>query len=233
MLTYKDWDEKVQTDLNNQLKDFMHVIRWAFEEYQNKIIYACSFGAEGVVLLDLIAKVNSKAKIVFLDTELHFQETYNLIEKIKDRYPDLHINMVKPELTLEQQAEEHGEKLWKKDPNLCCSIRKIKPLEKALSEAEAWFSGLRREQSLSRRKTEYINRDDRFKKIKICPLIHWSWDDVWTYIELNDLPYNELHDQNYPSIGCAMCTLPVEEKADSRAGRWANFNKKECGLHQT
>jgi phosphoadenosine phosphosulfate reductase len=231
-ITHNNWDNQVQQRLNNELKDFMDVIKWAYETYEDKVLYACSFGAEGIVLIDLISKVNPQATVAFLDTDLHFKETYSLIEKVKRKYPKLQIKIVKPSMTIEQQADEHGDKLWEHNPNLCCHIRKIKPLEKELSHVDAWISGLRREQSTSRKNTEYINKDNRFKRVKICPLIHWTWDDVWNYIERNNLPYNELHDHNYPSIGCEKCTLPVKTNTDSRSGRWANFEKKECGLHQ-
>ncbi|MUK90395.1 phosphoadenylyl-sulfate reductase [Ornithinibacillus sp. L9] len=231
-LTYENWDDQFQDQLNHELKDFMDVIKWAYSVYEDKIVYSCSFGAEGIVLIDLISKVNPHANIVFLDTDLHFTETYTLIEKVKQKYPKLDLNIVKPSLTLDEQTKQFGESLWERNPNLCCSIRKIQPLENELSKVDAWISGLRREQSITRKNTEYINKDERFKRVKICPLIHWSWEDVWDYIKLNDLPYNELHDQNYPSIGCEMCTLPVRNGDDSRAGRWVNFEKKECGLHQ-
>ncbi|WP_226037722.1 phosphoadenylyl-sulfate reductase [Aquibacillus saliphilus] len=232
-LTYDDWDDEFQKKLNNQLNDFMSVIKWAYQVYNDKILYSCSFGAEGIVLIDLIAKVNPKATVIFLDTDLHFKETYSLIEKVKQKYPKLQIKMVKPSLNLDQQADEYGDHLWERNPNLCCHTRKIKPLEDELAHVDAWISGLRRDQSISRRNTEYINKDNKFKRVKICPLIHWTWDDVWKYIELNNLPYNELHDQNYPSIGCDKCTLQVlTDTADSRSGRWSNTEKTECGLHQ-
>ena len=138
--------------------------------------------------------------------------------------------MKKPSLTLDEHAAQYGSALWKRDPDQCCYIRKIKPLEETLQGAAAWISGLRREQSPTRAKTNFVNKDERFHSIKICPLIHWTWDDVWNYIRSNNLPYNELHDQGYPSIGCFPCTRAVGN-SDSRAGRWAGFNKTECGLH--
>ncbi|MFD1040209.1 phosphoadenylyl-sulfate reductase [Virgibacillus byunsanensis] len=231
-LTYNHWGDHVHKRLNNELKDFMDVLKWAYRLYQDKIVYACSFGAEGIVLIDLIYKVNPTATVVFLDTDLHFRETYSLIERMKQKYPKLHIKMTEPALTLNQQTEKYGDKLWEHNPNLCCQIRKTKPLEQELSHVDAWISGLRREQSMSRKNTNYVNKDHRFKRVKICPLIHWTWDDVWEYITLNNLPYNELHDKSYPSIGCEMCTLPVTNQENFRSGRWANFEKKECGLHQ-
>lgn len=231
-LLYENWDEQKAATILEKQKEYLDVLKWAFREYGNDIVYACSFGAEGIVLIDLISKVNKQAQIIFLDTGLHFVETYDLIEQVKERYPTLQITMVKPKLSLTEQFEKYGGELWKENPNLCCQLRKVDPLKEALSGVKAWISGLRREQSITRRNTQYINRDDKFQNIKICPLIHWTWEEIMTYIELNKLPYNPLHDNGYPSIGCAPCTLPVKDSEDSRAGRWAGLSKIECGLHQ-
>lgn len=231
-LTYDNWDGEKVGEVSQQFKDCFDVLKWAFHHYQNEIVYACSFGAEGIVLIDLISKVNNQAKIVFLDTGLHFPETYELIDKVKKRYPALQINKVHPQTSLEEQAKWYGEDLWKENPNFCCYMRKIAPLQDALKDVKAWISGLRREQSPSRSQTEFINKDNKFKKIKICPLIHWTWNDIMSYIEINKLPYNPLHDKGYPSIGCAPCTNPVLESGDFRSGRWAGISKTECGLHQ-
>lgn len=231
-LTFESWDDDLKDSLLDNFTDYFDVLKWAFREYGDEIVYSCSFGAEGIVLIDLISKIKKNAKIIFLDTGVHFQETYELIEKIKTRYPTLQIEMIQPKITLSEQAKWYGEELWKHNPNLCCHMRKVAPLEEALKDKKAWISGLRREQSLSRRNTEYINKDQKFKNVKICPLIHWTWDDVMLYIDMNNLPYNPLHDQGYPSIGCFPCTKPVEINEDFRAGRWAGLNKTECGLHQ-
>lgn len=233
LLTYDNWEKKKVEAILATQPDYLDVLKWAFREYQDEIVYACSFGAEGIVLIDLIHKVNKNAKVIFLDTGLHFPETYELIEKVKNRYPSLQITMVKPKSSLEEQTKWYGEELWKHNPNLCCHMRKVVPLKEALSDVKAWISGLRREQSPTRSQTQYINKDDKFQKIKICPLIHWKWEDIMTYLHLNKLPYNPLHDKGYPSIGCAPCTQPVHETSDSRAGRWAGHSKSECGLHQT
>jgi phosphoadenosine phosphosulfate reductase len=233
MLTHDKWDEKKIASFMDSQPDYLDVLKWAYREYKQEIVYACSFGAEGIVLIDLISKVNKEAKIIFLDTGLHFPETYELIEKVKNRYPSLQINMIQPKNSLEDQAKWYGDELWKHNPNLCCHMRKVVPLKEGLADAKAWISGLRREQSPTRSKTEYINKDDKFQKIKICPLIHWSSEDIMTYIQLNKLPYNPLHDKGYPSIGCAPCTKPVTNQKDSRAGRWAGLAKTECGLHES
>lgn len=235
-LTYESWFEQDVDFFNesgDQSKGALNVLQWAYSEYDDALVYACSFGVEGIVMIDLISQIKSTAKVVFLDTGLHFKETYTLIDKVKKRYPQLAIEMKKPILNVEEQAEKHGEKLWESQPDRCCYMRKVIPLRETLSDATAWLSGLRREQSPSRSQTKFINKDNTFHSVKICPLIHWSWSDIWDYVEKHQLPYNPLHAQGYPSIGCAPCTLPGDSTADSRSGRWANQTKTECGLHKS
>jgi len=233
MLTYATWQEPtINFEVDESDKGALEVLRWSYAQYGDDIVYACSFGIEGIVLIDLISKVKPNATIVFLDTDVHFKETYETIERVKQKYPQLTIKMQKPKLTLEQQKDQYGDELWKSHPNQCCDIRKIKPLHEALSGAKAWISGLRREQSPTRQHTNFINRDDKFKSIKICPLIHWSWKDIWRYVSKHDLTYNPLHDQGYPSIGCEHCTQPAFTMDDLRAGRWQGTGKTECGLHE-
>ncbi|KAA6451911.1 phosphoadenylyl-sulfate reductase [Bacillus swezeyi] len=231
VLTYHTWNEDDAKAVMDGFSGEMDVLKWAYSTY-GKIVYACSFGAEGIVLIDLISKIKKDADIVFLDTGLHFQETYDLIKEIEHKYPGLSIRFLKPALTLEEQEEKYGKELWQRQPDLCCSLRKIEPLKEHLSGMDAWITGLRREQSETRSHVRYINKDDKFKLVKICPLIHWTWGDVWSYIRLNQLTYHKLHDQQYPSIGCEMCTLPVTDGGNLRAGRWAQREKTECGLHQ-
>lgn len=222
--------EEINKTLEN--KDALDVLKWAYGLFGDNLIYACSFGAEGMVLTDLISRVRPDARIVFLDTHLHFKETYEVIERVKVKYPKLRIQMKEPALSVQEQAEQYGSELWKIDPDLCCKLRKIQPLEEVMAGTVAWLSGLRREQSSTRANTQFVNIDRRFRSIKICPLIYWKWEEVWSYIKLYQLPYNELHDKGYPSIGCKHCTLPVEDGSDSRAGRWSGTGKTECGLHQ-
>ncbi|WP_080875150.1 phosphoadenylyl-sulfate reductase [Oceanobacillus timonensis] len=233
-LTYQKAAADDYDILNQKLekKDSLEILKWAYQTYGDELVYACSFGAEGIVLIDMIYKVKKDAAIVFLDTDFHFKETYELIERVKERYPSLKIQMTKPDLAPEEQAETHGPELWKVNPDLCCSIRKLIPLERQLNKYTAWISGLRREQSPTRANTQFVNQDRRFESIKVCPLIHWTEEEIWMYIRLHQLPYNELHDKNYPSIGCEHCTKAVLNGEDARSGRWANTNKTECGLHQ-
>ncbi len=229
---YENWSgDMPYFDSNSKTKGALEVLDWAYATYKDEIVYACSFGVEGVVLIDLISKVNEKAEIVFLDTGLHFDETYDLIQKVKEKYPNLRIKMKKPAQSVNEQADIYGEALWERNPTQCCNLRKIIPLNEELQGVDAWISGLRREQSPLRQSTEYLNKDSKFEAIKVCPLIHWTWKDIWRYVYENDLPYNPLHDQGYPSIGCEVCTAKVLNGEDSRSGRWANQEKTECGLH--
>ncbi len=233
LLTFENFleTEQIEFPVDNDTKGALDVLKWAYDHYGDKVVYACSFGIEGIVLIDLISKVTDKARIVFLDTGVHFDETYELIEKVKKKYPTITIELKKPKLTLEEQAVQYGDELWKSNPNACCNMRKIEPLNEVLNGVTAWISGLRREQSESRKNTEFLNLDKRFKSVKVCPLIHWTWKDVWRYAHKNQLEYNTLHDNGYPSIGCKTCTLPAFNADDLRSGRWTGTNKVECGLH--
>ena len=234
MLTYSTWqgqEPELEFEVDDTYKGALEVLRWAYNQYGEEIVYACSFGIEGIVLIDCISKVKPDAKIVFLDTDVHFKETYETIERVKAKYPELRIELKKPSLTLEEQAKEYGPALWERNPNQCCNIRKLIPLNETLKGAKAWISGLRREQSPTRANVEFINLDKRFESIKVCPLIHWTWKDVWRYVSKHDLPYNPLHDKGYPSIGCETCTKPAFTMDDLRSGRWSGQGKTECGLH--
>lgn len=232
-VTYQNWQPISESfSYDDATKGARAVLEWAYSVYHDdKIVYASSFGAEAIVLIDLIHQVKPDAHIVFLDTDLHFPETYEVIKKIEQRFPTLRIEKKKPELTLDEQAAQYGTALWKRDPNQCCNIRKVIPLRETLITKDAWISGLRREQSPTRANTEFVNKDAKFENIKLCPLIHWTWDEVWEYIRERDLPYNELHDHQYPSIGCFPCTQAVSEDGDTREGRWTGSGKTECGLH--
>lgn len=232
-VTYQHWSSVSHLfDLQDGTKGALSVLKWAYKVYpQEKIVYASSFGAEAIVLIDLIHMVKEGAELVFLDTELHFPETYEVINEIEKRYPKLKIEKRKPLLSLDEQSAEFGSALWKRDANRCCELRKILPLREVLSSKDAWISGLRKEQSPTRANTEFVNKDEKFKNVKICPLVNWTWEDVWTYIKEKGLPYNKLHDHHYPSIGCFPCTKPTNAQGESREGRWFGSSKTECGLH--
>lgn len=206
------------------------VLKWAVETFPN-IVFACSFGAEDVVLVDMLQRISPSTDIFYLDTDLHFKETYETRDRLEAHY-GLKFIRVSPKLTLEEQASRHGDELWKTDPNACCNIRKVEPLARILGKYEAWITGIRRDQAPTRANAKKVEYDVKFGLVKFNPLASWTSDDVWNYIREHKLIYNPLHDQNYPSIGCEKCTRPVKPGEDPRAGRWAGFEKTECGLHK-
>ncbi|WP_374711367.1 phosphoadenylyl-sulfate reductase [Symbiobacterium terraclitae] len=206
-------------------------LRWAYEHFaHDEIALACSFGAEDVALVDMISKLAPEAQLFYLDTNFLFPETYQTIEAVRAAYP-LRIRQVLPPLTPEEQAAQYGDELWRRDPDACCSIRKVQPLTQVLSGLKAWITGIRREQSPTRANAQVVEWDRKFGLVKINPLVAWKDADVWKYILENNVPYNPLHDQGYPSIGCTHCTRAVRPGEDPRAGRWSGFQKTECGLH--
>lgn len=206
------------------------IIAWAVEKFPN-ITLACSFGAEDVVLVDMLQKISPKTDIFYLDTNVHFQETYETRDKLEAHYGVKFVQVL-PKLTLEEQAAQHGEELWKSDPNKCCGIRKVDPLTDILGKYDAWITGIRRDQAPTRANAKKVEYDVKFGLIKFNPLASWTQEDVWNYIRNNNVIYNPLHDQNYPSIGCSHCTRQVAPGEDPRAGRWSGFEKTECGLHK-
>jgi phosphoadenosine phosphosulfate reductase len=223
--------EEVST-LNEEYlgKTPQEILQLAFEKIDN-IALACSFGAEDVALVDMIVKIKPDAKIFYLDTDVLFEETYEVRDQILATYS---ANLIKysPLLTLEEQAEQHGENLWATAADACCNIRKVEPLQRALGELDAWITGIRRDQAPTRANAGVVETDGKFNLIKFNPLALWTDEDVWTYIRENNVPYNKLHDNGYPSIGCIHCTRQVAPGEDPRAGRWAGQMKTECGLHK-
>ena len=195
------------------------------------IVLACSFGAEDVVLVSMLHRIRPGTDMFYLDSDFHFRETYETRDRLAEKY-GIRFIQVKPDLTPEQQAEKYGDELWKRDPNLCCNLRKVEPLAKLLGKYDAWITGIRRDQAPTRANARKVEYDTKFGLVKFNPLADWTWNDVWDYIRKHNVPYNPLHDQNYPSIGCAHCTRPVRPGEDLRAGRWSGTGKIECGLHK-
>ncbi|WP_127583956.1 phosphoadenylyl-sulfate reductase [Paenibacillus koleovorans] len=206
------------------------LLAWAVDTFPN-ITFACSFGAEDVVLIDMLHKTRPGTAVFYLDTNLHFQETYETRDKLVERY-NVPFTQVLPKLTLEEQAAKHGEEMWKSDANGCCNIRKVEPLTEILGQYEAWITGIRRDQAPTRANAKKVEYDTKFGLVKFNPLASWTTDDVWNYIRQHDVPYNALHDNYYPSIGCEKCTRQVLPGEDPRAGRWSGNEKTECGLHK-
>lgn len=211
------------------------VLKEAIKRYAPKIVLACSFGAEDVVLVDMVHRIDPAIPLFYLDTDFLFPETYATRDRIIQQYAlqPAQVLQVRSLLTPDQQAAQHGPALWSAEPDRCCQLRKVEPLTRVLKGYEAWITGIRRDQSPTRANAGLIEWDGKFQLVKVNPLARWTWADVWTYIKVYEVPYNPLHDQNYPSIGCTHCTAPVAPGEDPRAGRWKTFTKTECGLHKT
>lgn len=206
-------------------------------EFSNKIIFTTSLSAEDQIILNELNKLNTNIKVVTLDTGRLFPETYELIQKNKARFKK-NIDVYFPNnIDVEKMVNEHGINLFfesVENRKLCCNVRKVIPLKRALAGYEIWINGLRKEQAETRKDLQIAEYDKNLNIIKINPLYNWTEGDVWAYIKENKIPYNNLHDKNYPSIGCQPCTRAISEGEDIRAGRWwwENPETKECGLHK-
>ncbi|MFD3163485.1 MULTISPECIES: phosphoadenylyl-sulfate reductase [Herpetosiphon] len=206
------------------------IVRWAIDHYFPNLALTCSFGgSSGMVLLDMALKIEPNLPVLVLDTGLLFSETYALVEQIEKHY-GITVQYSRPTQTVAEQAATHGPELWGTNPDLCCKLRKVEPLKNVLAPYDAWLTALRRDQSSTRANTPVVSWNDKHQLVKICPLALWTERDIWRYIHANGVPYNPLLDQGYTSLGCHTCTShPVN--GDPRSGRWAGFNKTECGLH--
>lgn len=201
------------------------VLTYMVERFHPSLYVACSFQKEASVIMDLLLEIEPRARFFTLDTGLFFPETYATWRALEQRY-DVKIDVYQG-MSLARQAELHGDELWKRNPDACCVLRKVSALKEALSEVDGWITGIRREHSPGRRDAIKLQWDHKHNLWKANPLADWSEKDVWRYIFDHDLPYNELHDRGYDSIGCTHCTLP----GTARDGRWAQTDKVECGLH--
>lgn len=197
----------------------------ALAAFHPRIALACSFQREESVLLDLVFAARPDARVFALDTDVLFPETYATWLAVEQRY-DTRIEVFRGP-SLAEQAAEHGDALWERDPDACCALRKVEPLGRALADLDAWITGLRRDQAPTRAGTPKAEFDERRDLWKFSPLADWTIDDVDRYIAEHDLPVNPLHAQGYASIGCVHCTKP----GTGREGRWAGALKTECGLH--
>ena len=207
-----------------------HVLSWAFQTFGNGVAISSAFGAEGMVLIDMASRVNPDFRLFTVDTEFLFPETYSLMDAIEQKY-GISIERVYSLLSPEEQEGAQGPALWSHNPDLCCNLRKVEPLRRKLGELDAWIASIRRDQTSARASARKIEWDSKFDLVKINPLVDWNSKQVWRYILDHNVPYNQLHDQNYPSIGCTHCTRAVRPGEDPRAGRWSGFAKTECGLH--
>ncbi len=204
------------------------VIKWAAETFGARLCITSSM--TDAVIVDLAARHVPGIDVLFLDTGYHFAETIGTRDAVSVVYPVNVIN-VTPPTTVEEQDAELGPKLYARNPDLCCYLRKVVPLERALAPYDAWITGVRREETYARRGTQAVEWDPRRKMVKVNPIVGWSQDQVDAYIEEYGVLVNPLVPEGYPSIGCATCTLRAEPGSDPRSGRWAGTSKTECGIH--
>ena len=228
--------EQVQ-QLNANLKTPQEVLKWSLDNLHPKIAMASSFGAEDVVVIDMMMKINPKARIFTLDTGRLNQETYDVMDEIRKKY-DVNIEVMFPDQNeVEQMVRVNGLNLFYHsvgNRKLCCGIRKVHPLNRILSTLDGWITGLRADQTEVRLNANKIEFDEQHNDIiKVNPIIEWTWDQTWDYIKKNNIPYNKLHDNGFPSIGCEPCTRAIKTGEPLRAGRWwwESDSQKECGLH--
>lgn len=206
------------------------ILRWTVEAFFPKLTMATAFGPEGNCIIHMLAEIEPRVRIFNLDTGYQFQETLDLRERIKARY-GMEVEYIRPELTVREYEEEHGGALYRIAPDQCCHDRKTIPLRRAVEGYRAWISAIRKDQTADRAKADVVQWDPKFNLVKVNPLLHWTKKDVWKFITDHNVPYNPLHDEGYPSIGCWPCTRAVAAGEDERAGRWSGTTKRECGLH--
>jgi len=212
------------------------LIAWTLQRFAGRnMVITTSFGMEGCALIDMYAAhAMSSFTVIYLDTMFFFPETYALRERMIERYPDVRFVNRGTTLSPEQQVRTYGDKLWTTDPDLCCKLRKVDPMAAALANVDVWITGLRRSQSATRANLRVIEWDWQYQLLKVNPLARWQRPQVWEYIKAHDVPYNALHEQGYPTLGCTHCTTRVEGALVtdySRVGRWNGHSKTECGLH--
>lgn len=231
----KEWLSGINRELENRTPQ--EVLKYFLTEFKGKIVLSSSMGAEDQVLTDMVIGIDRDARIFTLDTGRLFPETHDIIDATNKKY-NIKIEVFFPEYkSVEKMVVEKGINLFYdsiENRKLCCHIRKIEPVKRALKGLEVWISGLRKDQSLNRFNTQLVEWDENNGLIKVNPLLKWSEKEVWEYIKKNDIPYNKLHDQGFPSIGCQPCTRTVKKGEDSRSGRWwwEEPEHNECGLHQ-
>ena len=226
-------------NVNAQLESAgpQQILRWVDNTFGNRAIQMSSFGIEGMAIWDMYWSINPKARLATIDTERLFDESYELMQRIEKQY-QVNIEVHKPDQReVRNMVRMHGLNLFYKgieNRKLCCNIRKVQPLDKALSDADAWITGLRRDQGMKRTQIAVVEQDTKHDAYKINPLANWTMQDVREYVAKHEVPYNKLHDRGFPSIGCAPCTRAIKPDEDERAGRWwweTDPDAKECGIH--
>lgn len=229
---FLDWTRIVFGRISNR---FDHaattdLLVWAAQTFGTGLSVGTSFGTSGIVLMDLVLKMNPDVDIFYIDTGYFFPETLELMQRLEHHF-QRGFRRVSTQMTIAEQKKRFGPRLYENDPDLCCHVRKVLPMSYALTDSTAWATAVRRDQAPSRRNTPLAQWNEQHNVVKLAPLAHWSEADIWAHIEEHNLPYNELHDRNYPSIGCWPCTRSVQPGEDLRAGRWSGREKIECGIH--
>jgi len=205
------------------------ILRRAYDRFGGAMCLTCSWQRQSSVLVHMVSELGLDIPIVELDTQLFFRETYETRDRLVERYG---LKLVRPQvISVAQQALREGPNLWERDPDRCCHIRKVEPLERALQPYDAWITGIRREQGPTRAGAQKVEWSERYGVWKIQPIVDWNAKRVEAYCVVNEVPVNPLHAAGYPSIGCIPCTRPVREGEEERAGRWAGSDKLECGIH--
>ena len=231
--------KEIAAQLNERFrtKQPKEVLAYFLNEYKGEIALASSLGIEDQVLTDMICHIDAGTRIFTLDTGRLFPETYSLIERTNMTY-GIRIELFFPDYhQVERMIAAHGVKLFYEsieNRRMCCHVRKLEPLKRAFSGLKVWICGLRHEQSVTRTEAHLVEWDEGNKLLKLNPLIDWTEEQTWAYIRQHGVPYNKLHDQGFPSIGCQPCTRAVKPGEDIRAGRWwwEDPEHKECGLHK-
>lgn len=227
---------QAESGLNTKLEHTLKLLEEAARDH-GPAVFASSFGLEDMVLCDLMAKHALPIEVATLDTGRNFEETYAVMQKAKEKYPNVHFTIYFPEAReVEVFVNQHGPDAFYQSKSLrhqCCEIRKLKPLQRLLAGKKAWVTGIRRQQSITRKDMPFKTFDEDHGLWKFNPLADWIVHEIWAYIRQNEVPYNELHDKGYPSVGCAPCTRPIAVGEDYRAGRWwwEEPESRECGLH--
>jgi phosphoadenosine phosphosulfate reductase len=211
------------------------ILAWAWQQFSQRAAIGTSFQGSGLVMMHLAKSAGLNFPVFTLDTGLLFPETLELHKRLEEFF-GWKIESIVPDLTVEQQAEALGPELWTRDPDLCCTYRKVLPLQSKLRELDCWMTGLRRHQASSRAGVGLIELytlegQGAGDIVKLNPMAKWSRDAIWSYIHQHKIPYNALHGQGYASIGCLTCTRKTGRSEDERAGRWTGFKKVECGIH--
>jgi phosphoadenosine phosphosulfate reductase len=206
----------------------IEILTWAISTFGDEFCITTSLA--DAVLIDMVCRVQHGTQVLFLDTGYHFPETLKARTDFAARYP-IRLISIRPKSTVPQQDAEHGRELFKRDPDLCCQLRKVEPLNDALRGYRAWASGIRRDETSERSNISVVEWDSARSMVKVNPLANWTKADADEYIAANDVLVNPLLEAGYLSVGCAPCTSPVAPGADARSGRWLGLPKSECGLH--